>query len=85
MATQMSDLPDPLDSGAGQLGRQWAAEEGAATVPLAVGADERERIACMGFGPEDRVEGAGVPAAERGDVQVVAVRSHTLPGRVWAA
>ena len=94
MTAQMGDLPDALDAGGGQLGGERAAEEGAAAVALAVGADERERIAGVGPPAERGVEGAVVAPAERGEVEVEqrlrVARSWRcaatrLPGTVWAA
>src|SRR3954454_23386680 len=45
VTTQMGDLPGALDARGGQFRGERAAEERAAAVPLAVGADEREGIA----------------------------------------
>lgn len=92
MTAEVGDLPDALDTGGGQLGGEGPAEQGAAAVALAVGADEGEGVAGMGRAAQNRVEAGGLAAAECREVRssrragsvVVAVCSLTLPGTVWA-
>lgn len=92
VTAQMGDLPGALDSGGGQFGGERPAEERAAAVALAVGADEREGAPVWGRPRRavPKVRWSPLPRAVRsrssscsGSV-VVALCSHTFPGTVWA-
>ena len=60
----------PLDPGGGQFGGEGAAEQRAAAVALAVGADEREGVPGVGPPLEHGVEGLRGALAEGGEVEV---------------
>lgn len=84
MATDVGDFPDFASAG-GELGSERAAEQGAAAVPLAVGAYEDQRLADVGL-PEAVMLSVpravkSRPRAARGSVTVV-VRIQERPGAV---
>lgn len=66
----MGDLPGASYPRGGEFGGQWPAEERAAAVALAVGADEGEGVARVRSAPQRGVEGAVLSPAERGEVEV---------------
>src|SRR5690606_21571023 len=65
----MGHLPDPVDAGGGEFGRQRTPEQGAAAVAFAVGADEGQRIALVRPTAECRAEPGVLAPAERGEVE----------------
>ncbi len=54
VTAEVGDLPDALDTGGRQLGCEGPAEQGAAAVAFAVGADEGERVAVGARRPAPR-------------------------------
>lgn len=64
VAAEVGDLPDAVLSGRGEVGGERPAQEGAAAVALAIGADEGERRALVG-----RAEAAVITRSEGYEVE----------------